>query len=103
MLRFDLEDLNRLEFFDATTSKPLQGARRIMITDQLHPYGKDFWRPGHVIGYEHTFIAALSDFLIALSKDAPFHPDFEDGLRVQEVLDAVVRSAKSKRWEAIRA
>jgi len=103
MLRFDLEDLNRLEFFDATVPKPLQGIRRIMVTDQLHPYGKEFWRPGHVIGYEHTFIAALGDFLNALSKDIPFHPDFEDGLRVQEVLDAAVRSANSKQWESISA
>ena len=102
MLRFDLEDLNRLEYFDATSPKPLQGVRRILVTDQLHPYGQNFWKPGHVIGYEHTFIAALGDFLTALSKDAPFHPDFQDGLRVQEVLGAVVRSAKSKQWEFIK-
>jgi len=103
MLRFDLEDINRLEFFDATDAAPLQGTRRIMVTDQMHPYGKEFWRPGHVIGYEHTFIAALGDFLHALAKDAPFHPDFKDGLRVQEILDTVVRAANSKRWESITA
>jgi predicted dehydrogenase len=103
MLRFDLEDMNRLEFFDATASTPLQGIRRIMVTDQMHPYGREFWRPGHVIGYEHTFIAALGDFLGALEKDVPFHPDFNDGLRVQGILDTVVRSANSKRWESITA
>jgi predicted dehydrogenase len=103
MLRFDLEDLNRLEFFDATDPRPEQGIRRIMVTDQRHPYGKNFWRPGHVIGYEHTFIAALGDFLLALAQDRPFHPDFEDGLRVQQVLDAVLRSATSKQWETINA
>ena len=103
MLRFDLQDLNRLEYFDATEAAPLQGVRRITVTDPQHPYGKNFWRPGHVIGYEHTFIAALGDFLTALSNDEPFHPDFEDGLRVQRVLDAVVRSAGSKLWETITA
>ena len=103
MLRFDLEDLNRLEYFDATEAAPLQGIRRIMVTDPRHPYGKNFWRPGHLIGYEHTFIAALGDFLISLAQERPFHPNFEDGLRVQQVLERVVRSASSKAWEAITA
>ena len=103
MLRFDLEDLNHLEYFDAAQPPAEQGCRRIMVTGQSQPYGKNFWRPGHVIGYEHTFIASLGDFLLALAEDKPFHPDFEDGLRVQQVLDSVLRSAESKQWETIEA
>ncbi len=103
MLRFHLEDLNRLEFFDARDPAPLQGARNLLVTDPLHPYGTNFWRPGHIIGYEHTFIAALGDFLLSLSRDEPFHPNFEDGLRVQQVLEAVLQSAQSRQWEAISA
>ncbi|MBV8549804.1 MAG: Gfo/Idh/MocA family oxidoreductase [Acidobacteriaceae bacterium] len=101
MLRFHLEDMNKLEFFDATDGAPLQGVRSLLVTDAQHPYGTNFWRPGHIIGYEHTFIAALADFLFSLSRDEQFHPNFEDGLRVQEVLDAVLQSAHSRRWEGI--
>jgi predicted dehydrogenase len=101
MLRFNLEDLNRLEFFDATEPAPLQGVRSLLITHPQHPYGTNFWRPGHIIGYEHTFIAALADFLFCLSRREPFHPNFEDGLRTQEVLEAVLQSAQSHRWEAV--
>lgn len=101
MLRFDLEDLNRLTYFNADDPAPLQGARSILVTDKNHPYGANFWRPGHIIGYEHTFIAALGDFLSSLSRGETFHPNFEDGLRAQEVLEAVLQSADSGQWVTV--
>jgi predicted dehydrogenase len=94
MAHFDLEDLNRLDFLDATDARNLQGARRLLVTGPDHPYSTNFWKPGHIIGYEHTFIAALGDFLMALETGAPFHPNFEDGLAVERVLAAVEASAK---------
>jgi predicted dehydrogenase len=97
-LRFDLEDLNRLEFLDATDEPRLQAARNLLVTGPDHPYSNNFWKPGHAIGYEHTFIATLGDFLNAMAKQEEFHPNFEDGLSVQRVLDAVEKSAASGRW-----
>jgi predicted dehydrogenase len=101
MLGFDLEDLNRLKYFDALQPVTLQGTRSLLVTDKHHPYGANFWRPGHIIGYEHTFIAALADFLKALHAGDPFHPNFDDGVAVQRVLDTVLRSAHTKQWESV--
>lgn len=101
MLRFHLEDLNHLDFFDARDPSPLQGLRRLLVTDSKHPYGSNFWRPGHIVGYEHTFIAALGDFLLSLGRNEIFHPNFQDGLRVQKVIDAVLKSAQCRQWETI--
>jgi predicted dehydrogenase len=98
MLRFDLDDMNWLEFVDATEAPRLQASRKILVTGPDHPYWQNFWKPGHIIGYEHTFIAALGDFLASLEGNEPFHPNFEDAVRVQRVLDAVERSAKSRSW-----
>jgi predicted dehydrogenase len=98
MLGFDLEDMNHLLVHDATEPPPIQGARRVLVTGPGHPYASRFWKPGHVVGYEHTFIAALGDFLESLGSGAPFHPDFEDGLAVQRVLSAVERSATARAW-----
>jgi len=98
MLRFDLENMNRLEFFDATNEPELQASRSLLVTGPNHPYSENFWKPGHALGYEHTFIATLGDFLGALARDEPFHPNFEDALAVQRLLDAVERSAKSGDW-----
>jgi predicted dehydrogenase len=102
MLRFNFEEMNHLAFYDATDAPNLRGARDLMITGPHHPYWQNFWKPGHPIGFEHTFIAALGDFLSTLDLDLPapnrFHPNFNDGLAVQEVLDAVERSADSRAW-----
>lgn len=94
-VRFDLEDLNRLEFTDATGPRNLQGPRSILVTGPDHPYWSNFWKPAHIIGYEHTFIATVADFLFALDRGEPFEPDFGTAHRVQLVLDAVARAAAS--------
>jgi len=101
MLRFDLERLNHLEFLDATQPATEQGLRDLLVTDMKHPVFPNFWRPGHIIGYEHTFIAAIAEFLQCLSKNEDFHPNFNDGVAVQQVLDAVQRSAKTGQWTTV--
>jgi len=101
MLRFNLERLNHLEFLDATEPATEQGLRDLLVTDMKHPVFPNFWRPGHIIGYEHTFIAALAEFLDCLSRGVPFHPDFSDGLDVHRVLDALQRSARTRQWTSV--
>jgi predicted dehydrogenase len=101
MLRFNLERLNHLEFVDATQPSVEQGPRDLLVTDLKHPIFGHFWRPGHIIGYEHTFIAALAEFLDCVSRGVRFRPDFTDALEVQRTLDALQRSAKSRQWTAV--
>jgi predicted dehydrogenase len=101
MLRFNLERLNHLEFADANEPGVEQGTRDILVTDMQHPVFPHFWRPAHIIGYEHTFIAALGEFLDALGRDGEFHPDFSDGLAVQRVLAALQESANSGQWTSV--
>jgi predicted dehydrogenase len=103
MLRFNLERLNHLEFLDFTNPSIEQGPRDVLVTDMNHPIFGAFWRPGHIIGYEHTFIAALAQFLDCLSRGADFHPNFTDALAVQEVLDAVQRSVKTRQWTTVNS
>jgi predicted dehydrogenase len=98
MLRFNLERLNHLEFTDASGPPAEQGARDLLVTDMTDPIFRHFWKPGHIIGYEHTFIAALAEFLDCVSRGVDFHPNFADGLDVQRVLDALQRSAKTRQW-----
>ncbi len=98
MIRFNLEEMNQLEFFDAAETPNQQGMRNIMVTGPDHPYSQNFWKPGHIIGYEHTFIATLGDFLGALARKESRYPDFEDAVAVQRVLDAAERSAASREW-----
>jgi predicted dehydrogenase len=100
-IRFNLEDLNRLEVFDGNDAMEIQGAHNLLVTGPGHPYSSHFWPPGHIIGYEHTFVATLADFLNCLSKQEVFHPNFDDGLEVQKLLEAVQMSAESKSWTGL--
>ncbi len=100
-LAFNLERMNELEFYDRTAKQADQAFKTIIVTEGVHPYVGAWWPPGHIIGYEHTFVHAIADFLTALEKDTLPTPNFKDGVANQAVLDAVERSAKSGRWERI--
>lgn len=92
-LRFNLERLNELEFYDATAPAAEAGFRVIQTTESAHPYVAAWWPPGHIIGYEHTFVHAVYDFLHALQTGARLQPDFHDGVKILKVLRAGLQSA----------
>ncbi len=97
-LFFDLEEMNKLRFFNGRDPKHLQGFREVLVTEATHPYIDAWWPPGHLIGYEHAFTHTIADFVKAIVARRAVHPNFEDGLRNQRVLDAVQKSARTKRW-----
>lgn len=102
-LSFDFEDMNRLKFYRGGDPEAERGFRDILVTEPVHPYVGAWWPPGHIIGFEHTFVHTFADFLNAVTKGGRVSPDFEDGLHNQQVLEAVERSAKNRRWERIRS
>jgi myo-inositol 2-dehydrogenase/D-chiro-inositol 1-dehydrogenase len=97
-MMWDLHDLHRLQYFDHRDESRLRGWRDIHITDGDHPYMKNWWVPGLQIGYEHTFIHQVSDFLAALDGGGPASPTFREALQTDYVTDAVLKSAASKSW-----
>ena len=95
---FDLEDMHQLQYFSHDDPAHLQGWRTMLVTGAEHPYMANWWVPGCVIGYEHTFVNALADFLRGLEKGQRVRPDFRDALETQAVADAVLESARKERW-----
>lgn len=98
---WDLHDLHRIQYFDHRDEGQLRGWRSIHVTDSDHPYMKRWWVPGLQIGYEHTFIHQVADFLRGLDEGTLAAPTFRDGLATDQVTDAVLNSAKSSRWEKV--
>lgn len=100
---FDFEDMNRLKYFNGDDPKDRQGFRDILVTerDGVQPYVSNWWPPGHIIGYEHTFVHAVADFVNACVEGQSVHPTFDDGLKNQQVLEAVEVSAKAGRWAKV--
>ena len=92
-LVWELGAFNELRFFDTGEDEATQGFRRIQVTRSAHPYAAAWWPEGHTIGYEHTFTHEVRDLLEAIGAGRDPAPSFADGLQVQQVLDAVQRSA----------
>ncbi len=96
-LVFDLERLNELQYYSVDDIEGLKGFRTILVTEDKHPYIKNWWPPGHIIGYEHTFIHAVADFTNAVANGKSISPNFQDGVEVIKVLEAGLESSKKKK------
>ena len=97
-IAWDLHDLHRLQFFDYADDPALRGWRSIHVTEGEHPYMKQWWVPGLQIGYEHTFTHQVADLLRNLNNGAETHPTFRDAFLTEQVVAAVLESARSGKW-----
>ncbi len=100
-LRWDLHDLHRLQYFDHRDDSLVRGWRSVHVSDSDQPYMGHWWVPGLQIGYEHTFVHQVADFLDALAKGQPCEPTFRTALETQKVCDAVLQSAREGSWVSI--
>src|SRR5690606_41592507 len=90
------EALNTPHHNDATRPAGAQGFTRILVTEPQHPYLSGWWPTGHMLGYEHGFSHQVKDLVEAIATRTAPAPGFDEGLRVQRVLDAVERSASDR-------
>lgn len=100
-IQWNLHDLHRLSYFDHRDEGTLRGWRSIHVTDGDHPYMGRWWVPGLQIGYEHSFVHQLADFLDGLANDQAASPTFRDALETQKVCDAVLESGRTAQWVAV--
>lgn len=100
-IRFELERMNELNVYLSNDKEDRRGFRNIIVTEEMHQYMKNWWPTGHMLGWEHTVLHQYYEFLKAIEKDCMPSPSFEDGMKAQRVLDAVVKSAEEKRWVSV--
>lgn len=86
-LRFELESLNELVVDTGV------GGTRILVTESDHPYVGAWWPPGHVLGWDHTFVNQAADLLTCIAEGRAPSPSFAEGAGVQRVLAAIEDSA----------
>lgn len=98
-IAFNLENMNELQYYNREDEAHIQGFRNILVNEGVHPYMDHWWPPGHIIGWEHTFIHEVYDLMQAIAgADDNLHPDFDEGVKDQAVLEAVSLSAENKSW-----
>jgi predicted dehydrogenase len=95
---FNLERMNELQVYFADDPAEGLGFRTVLVTEPEHPYMQAWWPPGHIIGYEHTFVHTVRDLMEGIATGESPAPTFEDGYRCQAVLEAVERSVESREW-----
>ncbi len=100
-IRWDLHDLNRLEFFDHSDDSKVRGWRSVHVTDGDQPYMDHWWVPGLSIGYEHSFVHQVADFLKSLEDGTSCEPTFRTALETAKVCDAVLKSAADRCWQDV--
>lgn len=100
-IRWDLHDLHRLEYFDHSDDSIVRGWRSVHISDGDMPYMDKWWVPGLNIGYEHTFVHQVADFIKAVDEGTDCSPTFREAQETQQVCEAVLESAKSKQWKNV--
>lgn len=101
-LAWDLHDLNRVAWFDHRIEGQLRGWTSILVTDGDHPYLGKWWVPGLSIGFEHSFIHQLADFLEGVATGTPASPTFREALETTRVCDAIVKSGKTGKWVEVK-
>lgn len=94
-LKFNFEQMSYLQFCDNTEAKETTGFKNILVTEPNHPYMKNWWPPGHHIGYGETFTHQIYDFVTAIKNNTAPTPSFADGWQIQKVLAAVESSAQN--------
>jgi predicted dehydrogenase len=97
-IRWDLHDMNRLEYFDHADDSKVRGWRSIHVTDGDHPYIDKWWIPGCGIGWEHSFVHQVADFLKSLEDGSDCSPTFKEAMQTQKVCEAIIQSANERRW-----
>ncbi|HUR01540.1 MAG TPA: Gfo/Idh/MocA family oxidoreductase [Nonomuraea sp.] len=97
-LSFNWDYPNDLQFFSVRDPAATQGFRTIMAGPD-HPNGEDLWPiAGLGIGYTESTLLVVRDMLRSIVEDTPAVPTFEDGWRVNQIVDAVLESARQGRW-----
>ncbi len=97
-VRFNLERLNELEYFDLTEDQKYQGWKTILVTEPVHPYVCGWWPSGHIIGWQHLFVHQVYELMNGIAEGKSPSPNFYDGLKCQYVLDAVEKSSANEQW-----
>jgi predicted dehydrogenase len=104
-LWWNMEDPNRLHvFLFADEREGLGGFRDVIVTQPDHPFVAQWWPPGHVLGWEHSFVHQWRDFLEAVLEERPVperQANFEDGYRAAVLCEAINVSAREGRRVAI--
>ena len=97
-IAFDQERMNELRVYDSG-QRPARAGFKTILSGPGHPdYGNFCPAPGHGLGINDLKVIEVRNLVRAIQHGEPFQPDFEEGLRVQQVMEAIERSSIERAW-----
>ena len=103
-IAFNLEDPNHLSVYSDAAEKRTRGFARVSVTDPGHPLQTIYLPPGHNAGWEYGHVHALHHFIQCVvngTEVAPMGASFQDGYRIQLIMQAIVESSQTGRRIAL--
>jgi predicted dehydrogenase len=97
---WDLEALNELRLYRATPDRG-SGYTTVFGGERFPPHGAFVPGSANGIGYEDLVTIEDAAFCDAVAAERPFSPGFDDALAWVSVQAALLRSARSGRWEDV--
>jgi predicted dehydrogenase len=100
-VRMNWQHANELEFYSADDPSESVGFRSIVIGPE-HPAAGAFWSvAGQQLGYHDAVLIAVHEVLESVASGKRAGPNFLDGLRACEIVDAALRSSQTGGWENV--
>ena len=100
-ISFDQERLNEIKLFTAEDDSANNGFRTILAGPYHPPYSAFLPNAGHSLGYMDVKICELHQLLNGIETGDDVWPDFSAGLKIEQVMDAVDRSAQTGVWISV--
>ena len=101
-IRFNLMDPNWLEVYDLRDAGGpmggMRGFKRIECVQQYPAPASGFPHPKFTIGWMRAHMHCMFSFLQAIAEDRQPSPSLHDGIRLQGLLEAGERAARTREW-----
>jgi len=97
-VKWDYQNFNFIELYLADSSG-IDGFRKVYTTEPDFPYMDGYYgMAGHGHHYDCLIVHQVYDLLRSISHNKMPSPNFKDGLKAQQVLEAIKISHKERRW-----
>jgi predicted dehydrogenase len=100
-IAFDQERMNELYLFTAGQKRGREGFKTILSGPDHPRYAAFCPAPGHHLGFNDLKTIEAAAILEALAGGPCFQPDFREAARIQATVDAIVTSARERRWVVV--
>ncbi len=97
-IQFDQERMNELRFYSAGSVSGRRGFTTILAGPEHPDYAAFCPAPGHGLGVNDLKVIEVRNIVRAVRENGVAWPDFAEGVRVQEVMEAIEVSAHSGTW-----